>query len=93
MTEADNGLVLAWMPDGKNILYGKLEEGSQNVVDLWRVPVVGGKPQKAGLSMSQMMVLRVSPDGKNIAFTASEQQEKSEVWVIENFLPKTKNKK
>ncbi len=92
LTEADNGLVLAWMPDGKNILYGKLEEGSQNVVDLWRVPVAGGKPQKAGLSMSRMMVLRVSPDGKNIAFTASEQKEKSEVWVMENFLPKTKNK-
>ncbi len=88
LTEADSGLVLAWMPDGKNILYGKPQEGSQDVVDLWRVPVAGGEPQKAGLSMSRLMILRVSPDGKSIAFTASEQPRKSEVWVMENFLPK-----
>jgi Tol biopolymer transport system component len=78
------------MPDGKNILYGKLQEGNQKLVDLWRVPVAGGEPQKAGLSMSRLMILRVSPDGKNIAFTASEQPEKSEIWVMENFLPKEK---
>jgi Tol biopolymer transport system component len=90
LTEADGGLVLAWMPDGKNILYGKPQEGSRNVVDLWIVPVAGGEPQKAGLSMSRLMILRVSPDGKRIAFTASEQTEKSEVWMMENFLPKEK---
>jgi hypothetical protein len=54
------------------------------------VPTAGGEPQKAGLSMSQLMILRVSPDGKNVAFTASEQPEKSEVWVMENFLPNEK---
>jgi len=88
LTEAYSGTVLAWMPDGKNILYAKDAEGSHGVVDLWRVPTAGGEPQKAGLSMSQLMILRVSPDGKNVAFTASEQPEKSEVWVMENFLPK-----
>jgi Tol biopolymer transport system component len=88
LTEAESGLVLAWMPDGKNILYAKKLEGSQGVVDLWCIPVAGGEPQKAGLSMSRLMLLRVSPDGKKIAFTASEQPEKSEVWVMENFLPK-----
>ena len=90
LTDADCGLVLAWMPDGKNILFGKSRKGRQNVVELWRVPVAGGEPQKAGLSMSRLMVLRVSPDGKSIAFTASEQPDKSEVWVLENFLPKKK---
>ena len=90
LTEAKRGTVLAWMPDGKNILYAKKLEGSQGVVDLWCIPVAGGEPQKAGLSMSRLMLLRVSPDGKKIAFTASEQPEKSEVWVMENFLPKEK---
>lgn len=90
LTEADSGLVLAWMPDGKNILYGRPQDGSQELVELWRVPTAGGEPQKAGLSMSRLMLLRVSPDGKSIAFTASEQPEKSEVWVMENFLPEEK---
>jgi Tol biopolymer transport system component len=76
-----------WTPDGKNILYGRFLDGSEDIVDLWVVPVSGGKPQKAGLSMSRLMHLRISPNGKNIAFTASEQSAKSEVWVMENFLP------
>jgi Tol biopolymer transport system component len=90
LTEADNGTVLAWMPDGKNILYGMHQDGSQNGVELWRIPAAGGEPQKAGLSMSRLMQLRVSPDGKHVAFTASEQPGKHEVWVMENFLPKEK---
>jgi Tol biopolymer transport system component len=90
LTGSDCGLVLAWMPDGKNILFGKSRKGRQNLVELWRMPATGGEPQKAGLSMSRLMVLRVSPDGKSIAFTASEQPDKSEVWVMENFLPKEK---
>jgi len=88
LIEAESGLVLAWMPNGKNILYGKSQEGSKDVRELWIVPVSGGEPQEAGLSMAQLLLLRVSPDGKNIAFTAREQPEKSEVWVMENFLPK-----
>jgi Tol biopolymer transport system component len=93
LTEAYSGTVLAWMPDGKNILYAKDFEGSQGAVELWCVPAAGGEPQKAGLSMSHLSILRVSPDGKHIAFTASEQPEKSEVWVMENFLKKVKENK
>jgi Tol biopolymer transport system component len=88
LTEAERGTVLAWTAEGKNILFGKHQEGSKDMVELWIVPVSGGEPQKAGLSMPQLFMLRVSPDGKNIAFTASEQPQKSEVWVMENFLPK-----
>ena len=88
LTEAERGTVLAWTADGKNILYGEPKEGSKGVVELWVVPVSGGEPQKAGLSMSQLLLLRVSPDGRNIAFTASEQPSRSEVWVMENFLPR-----
>jgi Tol biopolymer transport system component len=90
LTEADRGTVLAWTADGKNILYAKSREGSKGGVKLWVVPVSGGEPQEAGLSMPQLFMLRVSPDGKSIAFTASEQPQKSEVWVMENFLPKEK---
>ncbi len=87
LMEAKNLTTIAWMGSGKSILYGKLQEGSQDVADLWCVPVTGGEPQKTGLTMSRLMHLRVSPDGKSVAFTASEQPQKSEVWVMENFLP------
>jgi Tol biopolymer transport system component len=86
LIEAKDVSTMAWTADGKNILFGKLQEGSKDVVELWIVPVSGGEPQKAGLSMSLLMHLRVSPDGKNIAFTASEQPGKTEVWIMENFL-------
>jgi len=81
------------MPDGKNILYAKDFEGSQGAVELWCVPAAGGEPHKAGLSMSHLSILRVSPGGKHIAFTASEQPAKSEVWVMDNFLPEEETKK
>ncbi len=74
------------MPDGKTILYGKAEDGDQAKVELLRIPADGGEPQKAGLTMPRLLVPRVSPDGKHIAFMASEQPAKSEVWVMENFL-------
>jgi TolB protein len=83
---AGGGMVLAWMPDGKTILYGKAKDGSQDVVELWSVPEAGGQPRKTGLSMSRLLVPRVSPDGRQIAFMANEQPSKSEVWIMENFL-------
>ena len=58
--------------------------------DLWRIPVNGGEPQKLDLSMRKLMHVRIHPDGRRIAFTGSSQPEKSEVWVMENFLPKEK---
>jgi Tol biopolymer transport system component len=78
---------MAWTKDGKNILSLKPRDGSDDVVDLWTIPANGGQSRKAGLSLSRLMHLRVSPDGRNIAFTASEQPGRSELWVMENFLP------
>ncbi len=87
LIEVKDVRTMAWTADGKKILYGKLQDGSQEVVDLWGIPAAGGERQKLGLTMSLLMHLRVNPDGKSIAFTASEQPSKSEVWVMENFLP------
>jgi Tol biopolymer transport system component len=90
---AGDGMVLAWMPDGKTILYGKAQDGSQDVIELWSIPASGGQPRKTGLSMSRLLVPRVSPNGKQIAFMASEQPSKSEIWVMENFLGSEKSGK
>jgi Tol biopolymer transport system component len=87
LAQIENITTMAWTGDGKNLFYGKLQDGSKDVVDLWVIPAAGGEPKKTGLSMSRLMHLRVSPDGRQIAFTASEQPGKSELWVMENFLP------
>ncbi len=78
---------IAWTRDGRYILYGKTGEDSKDMVELWRISANGGESQKLELAMSNLMHLRVHPDGRRIAFTASQQPAKSEVWVMENFLP------
>jgi Tol biopolymer transport system component len=71
---------LAWMPDGRHLLFVR-----ENTV--WRVPVAGGEAQRVGLAMDRIRDLRVHPDGRQIAFTAGSAA--VEVWVMENFLPAT----
>ena len=81
----ENATTLSWMRDGRRILYGKSRQGSEDIVELWSVPSEGGNPRRLNFGMSRLMHLRVSPDGRHIAFTASEQPAKREVWVMENI--------
>ena len=77
---------IAWMPDGRQLLYGR-KSGDDDMRELWRISIESGKPKKLELAMPRLMHLRVHPDGRRIAFTAQTQPEKSEVWMMENFLP------
>jgi Tol biopolymer transport system component len=79
---------LAWSQDGRYLFFGKRHDAKSEVVDVWRIPVEGGDPQKLELSLSHLMHMRFHPDGRHIAFTASTQPEKRELWVMKNFLPK-----
>jgi Tol biopolymer transport system component len=80
---------LTWMPDGKNLLFAKRKEKQQKC-GLWKVSVDGGEPQNLGLAMERLANLRIHPDGQRIAFCSSHLN--SEIWMMENFLPKKKNK-
>jgi hypothetical protein len=54
--------------------------------------VEGGKPQNLGITNQGIIAdLRVHPDGRRIAFTNARLG--GDVWVIENFVPKTEAKK
>jgi Tol biopolymer transport system component len=75
---------LAWTPDGRYLLFGK-RPPAFGTAELWRIPSQGGEPQSLGLAMTGLRHLSVHPDGRRIAFSAGEF--KSEVWVMENFLP------
>jgi Tol biopolymer transport system component len=83
---------LAWTPDGRRLLFGmdRLAGGAAEpaTTELWLVPVEGGQPRKLDLAMDSLADLRMHPDGRHIAFVAG--THKGEVWVMENFLPRTK---
>lgn len=78
---------LAWTRDGSQILFGKVVgPGTQKQkTELWRIPAGGGEPQLLGLTMTDLRDLSFDPNSGRIAFTV--RQDKSEIWVMENFLP------
>jgi TolB protein len=73
----------AWSPDGRTILFGARPQGK---VEFWSVSSEGGEPQRFPLPLDSITDFSVHPDGKRVAFAAGQSQ--TEVWVIENFLPK-----
>jgi len=79
---------MVWTPDGKYIYFERrLGEESCSV---WRIPAAGGELQKLGLSMPLLTGLTLHPDGTQIAFFTWTMAGKSdEIWVMENFLPKS----
>lgn len=77
---------VAWTSDDQNILFIRPTKSSSSKMELWMIPIQGGKSQKLDLVADNMRELSIHPDGRHIAFTAS--QDRSEIWVMENFLPK-----
>jgi len=85
---------IAWASNGREILFAKLSGSRQEQTrELCRIPAEGGEPQKvpSPLPMETMSDFCIHPDGQRIAFTAGKQ--KTEIWVLENFLPKEKSEK
>ncbi len=82
----------AWSADGRYIYFSKLQkpQGEGNEWDLYRVSVERGEAQNLGLSMAQLRHYSLHPDRQRLAFSSmGANPEQSQVWVMENFLPKT----
>lgn len=77
---------LAWTPDGKYLLFTS-SLGDDPKHALWRVPASGGQAEQTGLSMPGLNSVQVHPDGKRIFFVSNDTGP-TEVWALENFLPK-----
>jgi len=88
--EGEGISAFAWTSDGRWLYFAKMKFNEPKS-ELWRVSVEGGKPQKLGLEMEQLNYLSIHPDGRQIAFYAG--NESAEIWVMENFLPKHKDRK
>lgn len=75
------GGVLNFTPDSLSILWAR-PLGKKS--ELWMVSASGGTPVRLGLEMESGGMVRLSPDGRQIAFTVNKSGE--EIWVMENFL-------
>lgn len=85
----------AWTPDSKSILFSKKADKENDIkTDLWRIPVEGGEHQRLGLTMAQFNFLSVHPKGGNIVFSSfGPTLKESELWVMENLIPKKTKEK
>ncbi len=79
----------AWSADGRYVYFSRLRL-PEALWDLYRVAAEGGEPQKIDLTMARIRHLSAHPDGQRIAFSSQgTNPQESQVWVMENFLPKT----
>jgi Tol biopolymer transport system component len=84
-----------WSPDGKFLMFFKLDTRDPNrTAEVWSIPVEGGPPRKIDLGgrvprtpvndADLNKPIRIHPDGRRIAIETTEP--KVEIWVMENFL-------
>jgi len=88
--EAKGFATAFWSPDGTYIYFVEILESMKT--NLWRVPSIGGLPEKVWSSENRVDIFDIHPDGNQIAFSIRER--KTEVRVIENLvqeLEKTDN--
>jgi Tol biopolymer transport system component len=71
---------LRWTRDGRYLIVWAGTE-------IWRIPAQGGTPLKLELTVPNMASFALHPDNRRFAFSVNEGS-KSELWVLENFLPK-----
>jgi Tol biopolymer transport system component len=73
---------LAWSPDQRYLFFVK-----PDIRAIWRVSLAGGEAENVLSSKGRIRALRMHPDGRRLAFDLVDNP--SELWVLENFLPRT----
>jgi Tol biopolymer transport system component len=76
---------LGWVADSKSMVCSMRSE-SQDNVQLWKISLEGGAPQKLDLTSPSIGYVSFHPDGKRITFTSGGTNP-SEIWVMENLPP------
>ena len=77
-----------WTRDGRSIIVSCEEPGKATRV-LCRIPAEGGTIQELGLEAPIWDRVSLHPDGQRIVYTVQQAPDTaSDVWVMENFLPK-----
>jgi len=71
-----------WLPDSRRILVART---ANDISQLWVVSLDGAPPRQIPFPRTRVNALRLNRDGRTIAFHTPKR--KSELWVMENFLP------
>jgi Tol biopolymer transport system component len=88
-----NNTSMPWTPDGRAILVRKMLAAGGETSELWLVPIADGLPRKLDFDANRVAPyapgrISLSPNGRQVAFVSG--RWKSEVWVLEDFLPALK---
>jgi Tol biopolymer transport system component len=90
----ENIITPAWSVDGKKIFFYASSHPQNEEWDMWMYSLEGKNAKKLNIKMANFRHLSVHPDGRHITFSSpGVTTPTDEVWVMENFLPKTKDKK
>jgi Tol biopolymer transport system component len=79
---------LKWTMDGRYIIALAYVPVSNGNCEIWRIPAQGGTPLKLEISVPRLYSIALHPDNRRFVYCVGEEY-KSELWVLENFLPKT----
>jgi Tol biopolymer transport system component len=80
-----------WSSDGKYIYFSSRIDPANPEWDMWRYSLEDREAQKIELNTVSFRHTSTHPDGRHIIFsTEYDYTMDSEVWVMENFLPKEK---
>jgi Tol biopolymer transport system component len=89
---------LAWVPDSRTILFVKLikaggqEPPNRGRNELWLLATETGEQRKLGdLLKGRGIEISLHPNGRNMVFSTGVY--KSEIWVMENYLPTERESK
>jgi Tol biopolymer transport system component len=80
---------LQWTNDGRYILARAFSFSDQanDISKIWRIPAQGGTPLKLDISVPNILFFALHPDNRHFVYSVGGET-KSELWVLENFLPK-----
>jgi Tol biopolymer transport system component len=80
-----NGIIF-WAPDSRAVIVASAQSGDAR--EYWQAPISGGEPRKLDLKIEIPSGPQLHPDGRRLAYTTTTET-RTEVWVLENFLPKS----
>jgi hypothetical protein len=76
--------IRCWSSDSRHVLVVR-PDSKPGFQQLCSYPIAGGEPVPTGLTFAVIGGLRLSPDGRRIAFIGRQPQ--TEIWAMRNFLP------
>ncbi len=83
------GEILAWMPDGRSILFaqaGQFATPAYGVAYVMRIPATGGRPEPTGLELKgPWPQISLNRDGSRIAFNTHDDGVR-QLWRLDNVL-------